>query len=215
MSTTPDADWLLDEKLWLNNLPDRAVLARAGFNKRLGFSPHSVLADDFKVRDKFIKKFSFAVPCKEAVGEIVSRSRLILEVGAGTGFWARLIGSAGADIKATDAAAGNSDYSQPVGAFVTVSNMKAAKAVATFPDRDVLMVWPCYQKSWSLDVIKAMRPGRIIFYIGEWCGCTASDRFHSALKNKSQFEQLVEYFPLPQFWGIHDSLHIFRKLGGA
>jgi hypothetical protein len=52
-------------------------------------------------RDQFIREFGFAVPTREALDRICEFSPL-LEIGAGSGAWARLLALRGADIIATD-----------------------------------------------------------------------------------------------------------------
>src|SRR4051812_25298577 len=54
------------------------------------------------IRKKLIWAYSWAVPSPEAVEEIARHSPII-EIGAGTGYWAWLLSQAGSDVVACDA----------------------------------------------------------------------------------------------------------------
>jgi methylase of polypeptide subunit release factors len=53
-------------------------------------------------RDSLVKKYSWAIPDTKALGSIVSLGKPIIEMGCGTGYWARLLHDKGADIIAYD-----------------------------------------------------------------------------------------------------------------
>ncbi len=52
-------------------------------------------------RDVFISRYGFSVPTDEALQLIASVSpQWVVEVGAGTGYWARLLNDVGVDVVA-------------------------------------------------------------------------------------------------------------------
>jgi hypothetical protein len=218
----PYAD-LLSLEFW-DALPTREDLSKRGLGR--GFGRGFGLSDDLRdpnwqqnmaarmdmqmnmwaVRDVFINRFTFAIPARETLEAIVEHSRSIVEVGAGTGFWARLLTKAGADVVATDL---KSDLMQG-GVNFDVIDMDGREAVKANPDRDLLTCWPHMDATWLTTALSHLQPGRFVFYIGEWGGCTGHESTRQALKNETLFEE-IGYSPMVQFAGIHDDLHIYRR----
>lgn len=166
----------------------------------------SISRFDYMARDEAVKRYSFAVPCSEAVRALVKLSPLV-EVGAGGGYWAGILKKAGADVIATDIGK-QSGYSR-LWSAESVLRMSAVEAVKAYPDRNVFVCWPSYDECWAADMANAILPGRVLAYIGEGCGgCTANDRFFDILEEK--YEE-VEQLGIPQWGGIHDFLDIFRR----
>lgn len=194
---------ILDRNFWINGARSIAELGEIGFktDRRLDFGGVSSLSKQWLVRDRFVREYSFAIPCEEAVSLIARRSPEIIELGAGTGFWAHLLAMAGVSIVATD--------SEPRQAFdVAYEGLDAVDAVKAYPDRDVLCVWPSLGESWATRAAQAMAPGRTLYYVGEWCGCTADESFHEYLEDAFDEVMLVA---IPVFVGVHDNLMIYRK----
>lgn len=52
-------------------------------------------------RAELVRRYAWAVPDAAAIAALAARSPLV-EIGAGTGYWARLLAAAGADIIAYD-----------------------------------------------------------------------------------------------------------------
>lgn len=162
---------------------------------------------DREVRNWFIDRYSFAIPCREAIDAIASHGP-VLEVGAGSGLWAGIL-SRHVDVVATDLVTDVNQYRQQVGRWFPVQTMSAAEAVAAHPDRTVLMVWPSYSDRWAYDAARAMRPGSVLCYVGEGSyGCTGDDLFHRLRARR--FDEL-DGVGIPQFTGLNDYLGIFRK----
>lgn len=180
-----------------------------------GFSPEALEAyikgslPRYKARTEFNREISFAIPCAEAIA-MIAQSRLLLEVGAGTGYWAALLAKAGCDVVATDAASGVTGYRQTIGRYHEIRQLKASRAVKVWPERDVLMVWPSYDQSWAAWAARGMDRNRSLYFIGEGRGgCTADDSFFKVLER--DFEEVAEC-DIPQWDGIHDWLRHYRKL---
>lgn len=162
----------------------------------------------YTARTKFNQEISFAVPCAEAIAMIAQSPRL-LEVGAGTGYWAALLAGAGCDVVATDAARSKTGYRQTIGRYHEVKSMKATMAVNRHQDRDLLMVWPSYDDGWAARAAAVLPRGRSLYFIGEdQGGCTADDAFFKVLDR--DFEEVAEC-GIPQWDGLHDWLWHYRK----
>lgn len=115
-------------------------------------------------RSEFIRRYGFAVPTKEAL-DILAAHQPLLEIGAGSGHWARLLAMRGVDIIATDA--GLEQFSFGIGAYFPVQQMQGKTAVRRWPERHVFCSWPSLGGTWLRQAAKAMRPGRYLCVINE------------------------------------------------
>jgi hypothetical protein len=164
--------------------------------------------DRYKARTAFTTEIAFAIPCAEAIA-VIAQSPRIVEVGAGTGYWAALLTQTGCDVVATDANQGRTGYRQKIGYHYPVQRLKAVTAVRRHPDRDVLMSWPSYNEGWAVRAARAIAPGRSLYYIGEGSGgCTADDAFFRLMRR--DFEEVAEC-DIPQWDGLHDGLWHYRR----
>lgn len=170
----------------------------------------SISRFDYMARQEAVKRYSFAVPCLEAVRAVAELSPLV-EVGAGSGYWAGILKRAGADVVATDVGK-QSGYSR-LWSSESVLCMDALEAVRTYPDRNVFVCWPSRDEDWAAEMAEAVLPGRSLAYIGEGRGgCTANGRFFDVIGRKFEDGRQVG---IPQWDGIHDFLGIFRRRGRA
>lgn len=190
------------------NVPERHAFAMN--NDLLRFSAASVdeSVRRYKVRQDFIREFGFAVPCNEALSACAKYAPLV-EIGAGSGFWTRLLQARGVDCIPTDpllAYHGTIKHS----AHLPNVQLQGKTAVRRFSDRNVLCVWPSYEHTWARQAAKAMRVGRTILAVTE-CegGCCAENGFFAVLRQCFVNEGDVR---LPQFDGLHDVMEIWRKV---
>ena len=164
----------------------------------------------FKVRDQYLKKYGFAIPNEHALKTIAAASP-ILEIGAGSGYWAHELRNAGADVVATDPATGK--YTIHKNGFwefrwEAVERLPANEAINIYSNRVLLTVWPDYDCEWPLKALEVYS-GKNVFYIGEGDGgCTGNDAFHNYL---SEHFGLVDEIGIPQFPGIHDRLFWYQR----
>lgn len=162
-------------------------------------------------RDRVIRDFGFALPCREAIDKLKALSPIV-EVGAGTGAWAALLAKNGADIIATDAEF-DTGYRFLSGRFCHVSRMNAKNAIRKWPKRNVLMIWPCYRSEWSTEAIREIKPGRTLALISEGeGGCVGTD---SLFRNLDVRFKHIERIKIPCWYGIHDRLDIYRRIIAA
>lgn len=214
-------DDMIDQKAWDRRIPTKKEFAELGLRApganwwRDTADLHDSIDTSIlrhRMREKFISQYTFAIPCREALEFIAGYSRKLVEVGAGTGFWASQLRRVGVDVIATDKAGpGDTAYRHTVGAHGTVVQMEAAEAIAAHPDRDVLAIWPCYTDPWLADAIDQLKPGRKLFYIGEGSGgCTATDGFFDRVHDEDQYKELA-LFNMVQWSCIHDDMWVFEK----
>lgn len=165
--------------------------------------------DEFKRRDAFVKRFSWAVPSQAAIDAIHSfvDSAQVVEINAGRGLWTHLLEQAGVNIIATD-------VTPPKLTFAAVRPLEATAAVQKYlePGGVLMTCWPDYLASYAADALKwALENNRCtkVVYIGEGNGgCTGDDELHNIFE--TQFE-LSHYIRIPQWYGIRDDLYLYQK----
>jgi len=153
-------------------------------------------------REKWVYKYGFAIPCLQALKAIKAYSPII-ELGAGSGYWAYLLDQMDCDIIAYDKkdphyATGHSWFDVAPG---------DQHVLPEYPDSTLFLCWPP-MSDMAEECVKAFK-GQHIIYIGEGHGgCTASDGF---------FEEIEEHWDylgdvgIPCWPGIRDSVEIFKR----
>jgi len=180
---------------------------RAEVEEALGLGSIRIELENRERIDKWrecILKFGFSIPCSEVVEALILDSPLV-EVGAGTGYWTKILKDAGADIVATDIDVWKNSK---LVFGVDIKRMDATKAVKIYPNRNVFMSWPSVSMPWAAEMAKGIQPDRLLFYLGEWKGCTADDEFHEFVADNFEDRGAVE---VPKWPGIHDRLYILRR----
>jgi hypothetical protein len=158
-------------------------------------------------RSEAIKRFGFAILTDAAVQGLLRYSPL-LEVGAGACYWAHELRAAGADIIATDPDPLSCVSFELERMWLEPERLTALQAIAKYPKRTLMMVWPSLRDSWAHDALKAYE-GEHVIYCGEgWGGCTADDAFHELLDRDWVEER---NFDIPSWFGINDYCCAYRR----
>lgn len=190
------------------------------FLKERGFSeedfvpwPKNGIMKHIELRDEIICKFGFAILTSKTV-EVLRSYVPILEVGAGSGYWAYELRRVGVDVVATDPGTGKYRFDKcdinggKWKFWTSVEKINALDAIAKYPRRSLLIVWPDYDETWAATALKAYE-GNTVLYVGEGTGgCTGNDEFHNVLDKGFPIQKVIE---IPQHFGIHDNLFICRK----
>lgn len=154
-----------------------------------------------------VKQYSFSVPSEEAL-EALSQYSPIVEIGAGTGYWAALLKEHGARVQAFEP---HPIYGNPYKfkrAYTSVAKGDHRRALRMYPNYTLLFSWPDYGATWSAEALK-LHKGRYVAYIGEGLGgCTGSDEMFAILNLAFS---VVEEVHLPQWDGIHDNLTVYER----
>jgi hypothetical protein len=138
-------------------------------------------------RDDLTSQFSFAVPTEEALSAIAAVSPVgVVEIGAGTGYWARLLHDRGTLVRAYDPYPPPSPDNQWFAGRTPWFPIQPADhtVVAQHPERTMLIVWPTRNECWAADAVELFHDvgGRHVVYVGEGPGGrTGDDRFHALL----------------------------------
>lgn len=160
------------------------------------------------LRDKLVHRFAWAIPNDEAL-KVIAKLGPIVEIGAGTGYWAYLLQQRGVDIRPYDSnpPPGKNDWHAGASPHTKVYRGEAKKA-AKFKDRTLMLCWPPY-KSIMAYVALAHYEGKNVVYIGEHSGgCVGDKDFHTLLDE--EFD-LVKTVNIPQWFGIRDHLFVWRR----
>lgn len=184
--------------------------------------------EDWQDRKAAVRLYAWAVPSEEAIRAIIACGPVV-EIGAGSGYWASLIAQLGGDVIAFDQyePKANKDYPFEQGWFPVQKG--GPEKAAEHPHRALFLCWPPYESSFALDCLKAYQGDTVIF-VGEGPGgCCADDAFFSAMGDavwswnedgeagerpavSNEWERVSEV-DLPQWSGIHDHMTIYRRKG--
>jgi hypothetical protein len=163
---------------------------------------------DIQARDVLTKHFAWAVPDEEALAAVAELSPIV-EVGAGSGYWAKLLRERGAKVAAYDRQPYPLFNSQISYSWVAMTKGGPQTALRDHPERTLLLCWPSYELDWAAQALELHR-GEHMVYVGEGPGgCTANDRFHELL---DAFYEEIRSIRIPQWFGLHDGLTIYRRL---
>jgi hypothetical protein len=97
------------------------------------------IVERYQKRDQSIKDYSFAILTEYAIKKIVPFSPII-EVGAGTGYWAYEFQKRGIDYFPTDNFAGH--WFKESKLWTTVINLDGVEAARNYPEKSLLFCWP-------------------------------------------------------------------------
>ncbi len=171
-------------------------------------------------RHALVSRYSWAITDPATVAFVATHSSgcSVVEIGAGTGYWAWQLTQRGVHVIAYDQAppdqAPNQWHQPPptggaVDTFHPVIRGGPAQAAA-YPDRVLFLCWPPYDQPLAADALAAY-PGDTLIYIGEGDGgCTADDRFHRALADG--WDVTAKHRPA-RWWGLHDWVTVYRRSG--
>ena len=157
-----------------------------------------------KKRRELVSLYGFAIPCEKALQEMVKLTPL-LEVGAGTGYWASLLKERGVDIIATDGYPGSYKFKKE---WHKIEKLDANAAIAKYPNRTLCVSWACSDNPWAFDALKTYK-GNTFVCVGEgYGGCTADDSFFDELDSNWNH---VKYVTIPFWYGLHDIMSIYKR----
>jgi len=156
------------------------------------------------LRDEVIKQFGFGLPSQELL-DVLEQHQPIVEIGAGTGYFTKLMKNRGIDVIGTDIgigqrfAAGSLDPQQ--------LRMQAKTAVRCYRDRTVFCSWPSLWETWFRQALRAMQIGQKLIVIEE--DACAED---STWEYRDQsFDKLGDWIALPAWPMMNDRARAWVK----
>jgi hypothetical protein len=156
--------------------------------------------------DDALRHFAFAVPDDGALQAIIARGP-VLEIGAGSGYWAALLRQRGLDVLAIDKYRSRAD---PLGRAMAWTEVLPGgpEVAAAHPGRSLLLCWPPYDAPIAAQALGAYR-GSCLIYIGApRGGATATGAFFDALDSAWR---LVERLAIPRWHRQHDDLTVWLR----
>lgn len=158
----------------------------------------------YSSRGKMVEKYAWAIPNNETI-DIIKKYSPIVEIGAGTGYWAYMMDQVRIDIVAYDKEPYKNGYCE--GKWLEVKKGGSEK-VKDHPKRALFLCWPPYEDPMAHEAIRFYK-GDTIIYIGESSrGCTGDDKFHEELY---KYWEEIEEYRIPQWLGLHDRLFIYKR----
>lgn len=181
-------------------------------------------------------RYAFAIPTDRALATIQLHSpHGVVEIGAGTGYWASLLHGLGVPVVAYDLAppmSPDNKWFHSSAAWCDVLQGDET-AVDQHAERTLLLVWPTRDEVWPAQALTRFHAvgGRTVVYVGEGPGDKTGDlRFHALLGahehclactygvldlacvcGTSPLWRHVETVSLPHWPGHHDDLHVYVR----
>jgi len=160
---------------------------------------------DLENRRLFTKYFSWAVPDRAAI-ELIARLPGVVELGAGTGLWARLVANAGGDIRGFDYKSHREGWDFRTCHF-KISN-RSVYAIRLYEPKTLLLVWPPLKQSFADRALQVFK-GDTLVYVGERRGgCTADTAFFDRL---DRGWNLLQRVAIPRWESMYDSLFVYTR----
>jgi hypothetical protein len=156
-----------------------------------------------------VRRYAFAIPTEAALA-VLARFAPIIELGAGTGYWAYLLRRRGVDCLAFDAAPPDqSPNPHRFNAFTwTAVERGSTEVLRDHADRALLLCWPPYRDPFAAHALSAYA-GTTLLYIGEAAGGhAADDTFFTRLERDWLPLQEV---PLPNWPATADRLVVYQR----
>ncbi len=165
-------------------------------------------------RNDMVTRYSFSIPTIDIL-EIIAGYSPLIEIGAGSGYWAMCLKQLGTDIIAFDKhppenmnpwwESGNPWFDTEWHAVYEGDESIAAD----YPGRSLLLCWPPIDSSMALNALKAYSDagGKTLIYIGDQKS-SGSEEFHRML---TRFELLLRK-RLWSWYGVEDRLEIYRLI---
>lgn len=161
----------------------------------------------FQARNVLTKHYAWAIPSEAALAAIAKLSPIV-EVGAGSGYWAKELRKLGAKVAPYDRDPYPLFNGQISFSHSAVSKGGAEVAMRKFPERTLFLCWPSYSLPWAARAVR-MHRGEYVAYIGEGLGgCTGDDDLHFLF---GLLYEEIDHLAIPQWFGLHDSLTIYRR----
>lgn len=191
-------------------------------------------------RDRFISRFGFSVPDRRAIEKIAQSSpNGVVEIGAGTGAWARALHDAGLDVEAFDLHPPPSQENYWFAGSDPWFPVQRADhlVVERFATRTLLLAWPTRTEIWAAEALEVYHRagGKCVAYVGEEPGGRTGDEvFQARLGHLSRCAQCaygittvpcicgidalwnrIGTVPLVTWPGFSDALHLYEPTSGS
>ena len=180
---------------------------------------YELCLDDLKSINEWIvpytQKYAWAIPSEEALLEIARYSPLV-EIGAGTGYWAWLLRQMGVDILAYDCKPPHlekteNEFHREVDSWTEVL-VGDESVLDALPDRTLFLCWPPSNHPMAFQTLSRFRGDRFLFVGEGWPShATGDEAFFDLLESDWVMEEDHSRVWLPHWPGRDDLLWIFHR----
>lgn len=188
---------------------DRNYLNDNNYNFEVKFSLMAL-------RYSFVEQFGFVLLSEQLLNQVSEflENKTVCEIGAGTGWLSYNLQKKGIDITPVDyKPIQDSDFAfKKLHTDILVAN--GIDYLENTLSDVVILSWPDYDTSFASQVLKSLKKGQTLIYIGEGDGgCTGDDEFFSLIETKTKLNKNVtESLQKSSLsWtGIHDTWYVFE-----
>lgn len=181
---------------WVSDIPDEA--RTRAYTAGLG-------------RTDLCVRYSWAIPTPGDMTWLAGHldGQAVVEIGAGSGYWAWQLAQVGVEVAAYDPVPPGLDNNFARHRLYHPVRSGDHEAAAEHPDRALMLCWPSYGAPFAKQALHHYC-GDTVIYIGESeGGCCADDRFHRILRR--DFERVGSSPTHVTYWGIHCDLSLWRR----
>lgn len=189
------------------------------------------------VRHVLVARYAFAIPTDDVLRHICDAAPDgIVEVGAGTGYWARLLDDRGCRVRAYDIAPPPSPENHWFASSTPWHEVGAGNedVVDSAPPAALLLVWPTRNETWATAAAQRYYAagGSTLVYVGEGPGGrSGDDTFHAVVGEIAEclncnygvetvpcicgitpLWQRVAELQIPAWPGYHDTVRLYEPL---
>lgn len=159
-------------------------------------------------RRNFVVRYAWAIPTEGAIHAIANFSnKKIVEVGAGTGYWAWLLEQIGTTVHAYEKYQKDNHYGHEI-AYTKLLKGGPNTLRKYGSDWTLFLCWPPYDNPMAARCLRRFI-GRKLVYIGEGeYGCTGDSTFHDMLSKQWNHIASVD---IPQWDGLHDYIQMYER----
>ena len=188
------------------------------------------------LRQQLVRRYAYGIPTVEALDAVAGSAPAgVVEIGAGTGYWARLLHDRGVDVVAYDRhppERGSNRFVDMAQPWYPVQR-GGAEVVNRHAGRTLLLVWPTWNESWAGDAVARYEEagGHTVVYVGEGPGgrtgdaslharlgihgpclpCTLGVTDAPCVCGIDQLWQLHHTVDIPRWGGTEDSYGIYHR----
>ena len=162
-------------------------------------------------REALVRTYSWSIPSPGDVTWMAAllAGRGVVEIGAGTGYWAWQFAQAGVDVVAYEPCPAADNKFIVVDQPYHPLTQDDASAAARHHDRALFVSWPDYGGSWATQALSCYQ-GDLLIYAGEMHGgCCADDDFFTLLDK--EWVEIGASRHHYTWWGINDQLTAYRR----
>lgn len=168
------------------------------------------------LRYPFVEKFGFVLLSDKLLDKtsIFLKNKSVCEIGAGTGWLSHNLQKYGVNIIPVDYKSNNNSDFGFKKLHTEVLIQDGIDYLKNNMHDVIILSWPDYDTSFASDILKTLKKGQTLIYIGEnKGGCTGDDTFFNLVYEKTKLNNKITYSLQESslsWTGIHDTWNVFE-----